>query len=48
MSWPGHQYVLYAVGGKFSVKLAEGDYAARRYAPRTGEDVELGRVRGAA
>jgi hypothetical protein len=47
LAWPGRQYVLYAAaGGKFSVKLAEGDYAARRYDPRTGEDVELGRVRG--
>ncbi len=39
---PGKQYVIYAAaGGSFSVELAKGSYEARRYDPRTGEDVAL-------
>jgi len=42
---PGRQYVAYAaVGGAFSLALAPGQYAARRFDPRTGESVEMERV----
>jgi hypothetical protein len=44
---PGQQYVIYAaVGGTFSVNIADGTYTARRYNPATGEDVALGDVTG--
>jgi Putative collagen-binding domain of a collagenase len=43
----GKQYMIYAAaGGRLSVVLADGLYAARRYDPRTGEDVALAEVKG--
>jgi hypothetical protein len=44
---PGRQYVIYAAaGGGFSVELMKGSYDARRYDPRTGEDVALKQSQG--
>lgn len=44
---PGRQYVVYlAVGGHCSLDVAPGTYNARRYNPRTGEDVALAEVEG--
>jgi hypothetical protein len=41
------QYVVYAAaGGTFSIQLAEGQYQAKRFDPRTGEFFELGRSGG--
>lgn len=46
---PPRQYVIYAAaGGDFSIDLGPGEYVARRYDPRTGEDTALGRVAGGA
>lgn len=43
----GRQYVIYAGrGGKFSIDIAPGTYAARRYNPRTGADTPLTSVTG--
>jgi len=43
----GRQYVIYAaLGGTFSVNLAEGSYKACRYDPRTGVETSLGTVTG--
>jgi hypothetical protein len=39
---PARQYVVYAAaGGSFSVELTGGPYEARRFDPRTGEDVVI-------
>lgn len=44
---PGRQYVIYAgSGGKFSINIAPGTYAARRYNPRTGAETPLASVTG--
>lgn len=44
---PGRQYVVYAaVGGAFSLKLTDGSYGARRFDPRTGQEADLGLVKG--
>ena len=46
---PGRQYIVYAAaGGRFSIDLAAGGYEARRFDPRTGEDLALDRVSGPA
>lgn len=46
---PGKQYVAYAAaGGWFSLELEDGEYIARRYDPRTGEELDLGKVSGGA
>lgn len=43
----GRQYVIYAAaGGAFSIDVAKGDYTARRFDPRTGEDTKLEDVKG--
>ena len=44
---PGRRYVVYAAtGGKFSLELAEGEYFAYQYDPRTGETTRLSKVTG--
>jgi hypothetical protein len=44
---PGRQYAVYLrAGGKTTVKLAPGKYAARRFNPRTGEWAALGTAEG--
>jgi hypothetical protein len=46
---PGKEYVVYAAaGGRFTLDLAPGRYAVRRYDPRTGAEVALGTRSGGA
>ncbi len=45
----GRQYVVYAAaGGTVSIRLASGDYEARRFDPRTGAEAALGTMTGSA
>lgn len=44
---PARQYVVYAAaGGKFSIRLPVGKFQARRFDPRTAEDLALFTVTG--
>lgn len=44
---PGKEYIVYAAaGGEFSIDLPGGNFDARRFDPRTGEDTPLQKVSG--